>query len=133
MAIIKWRDSYNTGIEKVDQEHKKIVDLIEQMHCVIRDKGGLEDVTKVLDAVVEYTQNHFVSEEELMQELEYDGYVEHKAEHEKLIEDVGIFKEKITSSPEGVQEFYRFLREWLVDHIMDSDKKFGEFVTAKQG
>lgn len=133
MAIIKWRDSYNTGINNVDEEHKKLVALIENMHCVIRDKGGKEEIENVLNRVVEYTQSHFANEEKMMQELQYDKFPDHKIEHEKLVKDVGVFKEKLLSNfPEGSHEFYHFLREWLIDHILDSDKAFGNFYSANQ-
>ena len=132
MAVIKWRDSYNTGIDTVDEEHKKLVDLIEAMYTSIRDKEPKEAVEKVLTEIVEYTQIHFNNEEALMEEKEYPALEAHKTEHQSLIDEVGEYKERLLADfPDGRQELYRFLREWLVSHIMDSDKAFGVYASEK--
>ncbi len=132
MAVIKWRDSYNTGVEAVDLEHRKLVELIEAMHTSVRDKEPKETVEQVINELVEYTQDHFKNEEALMQNEQYPELDEHKIEHRTLIEEVAVFKERLLNNfPDGRQDFYRFLREWLINHILDSDKKFGVYVSAK--
>ncbi|BHH85938.1 bacteriohemerythrin [Desulforhopalus sp. 52FAK] len=132
MAVIKWRDSYSTGIEVVDDEHKKLVDLIEAMYTSIRDKEPKETVERVLTEIVEYTQTHFNNEEALMEEKEYPDLETHKAEHQNLIEEVGEYKDRLLNDfPDGRQELYRFLREWLINHIMESDKAFGAYVSEQ--
>ena len=132
MAVIRWRDSYDTGVEAVDMEHRKLVGLIEAMHINIRDSEPQETVEKVITEIVEYTQHHFKNEEVLMQDEQYPQLEEHKKEHQALIEEVAVFKERLFNNyPEGKQDLYRFLREWLVNHILDSDKKFGEYVSGK--
>lgn len=131
MAVIKWRDSYDTGIKAVDEEHRKLVDQIEAMYKCIRDKEPQETVERVLTEIVEYTQTHFSNEESLMEEKEYPGVEEHRAQHLSLIAEVGEYKERLLQNfPDGRQELYRFLREWLINHIMESDKAFGDFVTS---
>ena len=132
MAVIKWRDSYNTGVEAVDLEHRKLVELIEAMHTSVRDKEPKETVEQVINELVEYTQDHFKNEEALMQNEQYPELDGHKVEHRTLIEEVAVFKERLLNNfPDGRQDFYRFLREWLINHILESDKKFGAFVSSK--
>lgn len=132
MAVIKWRDSYDTGIEAVDEEHRKLVDLIEAMYRSIRDKEPKETVERVLTEIVEYTQTHFANEEALMEETLYPSLADHRQEHQNLIKEVGEYSERLTSNfPDGRQELYKFLREWLLNHIMESDKAFGEFAVNK--
>ncbi len=128
MAVIKWRNSYNTGNDAVDQEHKKLVDLIEAMHKSNRDKEPKETVEKVLTEIVEYTQTHFNNEEALIEDKLYPSLDDHKSEHKSFIKKVAEYKERLLKDfPDGRQELYRFLREWLVDHILDSDKKFAAY------
>jgi len=132
MAVIRWRDTYDTGVEAVDLEHRKLVELIEAMHTSIRDDEPKETVEQVINEIVEYTQDHFKNEESLMQNEQYPKLDEHKIEHRTLIEEVAVFKERLLNDfPDGRQDFYRFLREWLINHILDSDKKFGVYVSAK--
>lgn len=132
MAVIRWRDTYDTGVEAVDIEHRKLVELVEAMHISIRDNEPKDTVDRVINEIVEYTQDHFKNEESLMQNELYPELDEHKQEHQKLIEEVGIFKERLMNNfPDGRQDFYRFLREWLINHILGSDKKFGAYVSSK--
>lgn len=132
MAVIRWRDTYDTGVEAVDLEHRKLVELIEAMHTSIRDNEPQETVEQVINEIAEYTQDHFKNEESLMQNEQYPELDEHKIEHRTLIEEVAVFKERLLNNfPDGRQDFYRFLREWLINHILDSDKKFGVYVSGK--
>lgn len=132
MAVIRWRDTYETGVAAVDTEHRKLVELIEAMHTSIRDKEPKETVAQVIKELVEYTQDHFKNEETLMQNVQYPEIDEHKVEHQILIEEVAVYKERLLDSfPEVRQDFYRFLREWLINHILESDKKFGAYVSDK--
>ena len=66
MAVIRWRDTYDTGVKAVDLEHRKLVELIEAMHTSIRDNEPKETVEQVINEIVEYTQDHFKNEESLM-------------------------------------------------------------------
>lgn len=133
MAVIKWRDSYNTGIEAVDLEHRKLVDLIEAMYTNVRDKEPKDAVEKVVNEIAGYTQEHFTNEEMLMEKEQYPQLDDHKKEHQNLIEEVAVFKERLLKNfPDGREDFYRFLREWLINHILESDKKFGVYVIEKQ-
>ncbi len=133
MAIIKWRDSYNTGVEQMDQEHRQLVELIEVMHTAIRDGAEKEKVEEALGTITQYTIDHFANEEKLMSTHDYPDAALHISEHEKLKEDAGKFKQQLEESfPDGTQEFYRFLREWLINHILDDDKKFAEFLITQK-
>lgn len=130
MAVIKWRDSYNTGNDAVDQGHKKLVALIEAMHKNIRDKEAKETVEKELTEIVEYTQTHFNNEEALMEEKLYPSLTDHKSEHQSFIKEVAGYKERLLKDfPDGRQGLYRFLREWLINHILESDKKFAAYAS----
>lgn len=129
MAIIKWRDSYNTGVGKIDKEHQKLVELIEMMHEAIRDGATLQVVGKALSEITDYTEFHFANEKSLMEEYNYPEKQNHIDEHEKLKEEAAAFSERLAKNfPDGIQEFYKFLREWLVNHILDVDKKLANYL-----
>ena len=59
MAVIKWRESYNTNVKQFDEEHKKIVELINTMFQAMRDKSDKEVTAKVCADLLSYTQIHF--------------------------------------------------------------------------
>lgn len=129
MTIIKWRDAYNTGVEQFDREHHKIVELINTMFEVVRDTGSKEITEKACSDILEYTVYHFSNEEQAMKDAEFPGLEEHKAEHGRLKAEAERFTAIIHDTfPEGVADFYRFLREWLVDHIQDCDQKYSPYL-----
>ncbi len=129
MAVIKWREGYNTGVAQFDNDHHKIVELIDLMYMAIRDKSGKEVIEKACNDVLAYTGYHFDNEEKAMQAVAYAEMAEHVAEHSRLKAEALRFQEIISSNfPEGTNEFYRFLRDWLLNHIQDCDKKYGPYL-----
>jgi hemerythrin-like metal-binding protein len=110
MSVIKWRDSYDTGIDQFDREHHKIVELINTMFVAIRDKSGREVIEKVSDDVLSYTVYHFANEEQMMEITGYPEFDQHVAEHVRLRQEAEKFQTIIsTSFPVGVNELYRFI------------------------
>lgn len=133
MAVIKWRDSFNTGVSQFDREHHKLIELIEMMHIAVRDKSGKEVAEKACNELVAYTVSHFDNEEQAMAAVGYPELEAHHTEHSLLKQEALNFQTRIAANfPDGATEFYRFLREWLVNHILDCDKKYGPFLQEKQ-
>ena len=84
MAVIKWQEGYNTGVAQFDNEHHKIVELIDIMFTAIRDKSGKEVADKACNDVLAYTGYHFDNEEQAMRAVDYPEFAEHVAEHARL-------------------------------------------------
>ena len=132
MSLIKWRDSYNIGIKQFDDEHHKLVELISTLFEALRDKSGKEVVVNVSDELISYTELHFSNEETAMLSAEYPDAEEHIAKHQRLKRAVLEFQSTIINEfPKGTSELYRFLREWLVEHIQSMDKKYAPFLQEK--
>jgi hemerythrin-like metal-binding protein len=86
-VLLVWRDDFKTGIASVDYEHKQLIDMIN----AILQKLGVdqpEAVNDVLAALHDRIAAHFALEERVMQERRYDGYAEHKADHERLLDEI---------------------------------------------
>jgi hemerythrin-like metal-binding protein len=133
MAVIKWRDSYSTGVSQFDSEHRRMVELINGMFEAMRDKKELAEVEKMLEEVINYTQYHFANEEQAMAEIGYPGLAEHREEHDKLKEEAGSFKTRLKEDFDtGTKNFYHFLREWLTEHILECDMKYGKYLVDKK-
>jgi len=133
MTVIKWRDSYNTGVGQFDREHHKLIELIEMMHSAVRDKSGKEVAENACNELVAYAVSHFDNEEKAMAAVGYPELEAHRAEHSLLQQEAQNFQTRIaTNFPDGVTELYRFLREWLANHILDCDKKYGPFLKDMQ-
>ncbi|RMD50425.1 MAG: hemerythrin, partial [Ignavibacteria bacterium] len=85
MNKIEWKHYYNIGVPEIDEQHKKLTDMINEL-IVARNEGKEEEVFgKILKSLVEYTQVHFSSEEKHMKQYNYPGLVEHQHQHKALI------------------------------------------------
>jgi len=128
MPLIKWRDSYSVGVEKFDQEHMLLVELINEMFEVVRDKGKVASLNGAVDKLVDYTRVHFVDEEEALEKVDYPHLEEHKEIHANLLAQVVEFQEQIEEEGKDLRtDLYKFLRDWLINHILDEDMKYGKY------
>ena len=127
MALITWGPMLAVGVKEIDEQHKKLIDLVNQLNEAMSAGKGKEALSPVLAELVRYTVYHFGTEERLMGQYHYEMSAEHKAEHKKLVEDVGAFKAKFDSGNAMISVgLMTFLRDWLSKHIMQTDKKFGQ-------
>ena len=128
MALIKWRDSYSVGVDKFDQEHMLLVELINEMFIIVRDKGDVSTLANAVEKLIDYTKVHFSDEEEAMEKVNYPHLEEHKEIHTNLLEQVVDFQRQIEHKGEDLRtDLYKFLREWLINHILDEDMKYSEY------
>lgn len=129
MSIIKWRDSYNTGVAQFDQEHHKIIELIDVMYVALRDSLDEEMIKKVCQEAMTYTEVHCTNEEQALVSINYPGLEEQKTAHLRMKEEVKKFQALIaTNYREGATGLYKFLRDWLINHILACDKKYGPYL-----
>ena len=125
MALIKWRESYSVGVDQFDEEHKTIVKLINEMFEVVKDCEVNISVSYEIDQLTEYTKKHFTNEETALEKAGFTLLEEHKAIHKKMVQEVIEFKEQIEKNTAGVNsDFYLFLRDWLLKHILEEDMKY---------
>ncbi|NOQ76601.1 MAG: bacteriohemerythrin [Methylococcaceae bacterium] len=126
MAIFIWDDSYKTGVESIDLQHKKLVDLLNQLDENLAIDGNKKQVISLLDELVEYTQYHFKEEESYMLSHEYDNksYKEHLTVHQQFIEKIKQAQKDCHINPDKVtDELLDFLVQWLINHILLTDKQ----------
>ncbi len=127
MALIAWSPMLSTGVQEIDDQHKKLIDLVNKLNDAMRSGQGKEALGTVLADLVKYTVYHFGTEERLMGQHKYADAASHLAEHKKLVQDVSAFKAKFDSGNAMIStEIMTFLRDWLSKHIMQTDKKLGK-------
>ena len=127
MALITWSNMLSTGVSEQDTQHKKLIDLINQLNDAMQAGKGNDVMGKVLAELVNYTVFHFGYEEKLMALHKYEDSPAHKAEHAKFVQTAGDLKKKFDSGSAVISvEIMNFLRDWLTSHIMKTDKKLGQ-------
>ena len=132
MPSINWNDSYSVGIKSMDDQHKKLVAMANQLHEAMIAGKGKEVVEPVLNEMLDYTRKHFSTEEKLLEKYNYPGLGEQKREHEA-------FFNKVTEMQAGLKaknltlsiDISQFLRSWIGTHIQGIDKQYGAFLNSK--
>jgi hemerythrin len=134
---IIWNNAFLTGIDRIDEQHKVLVNTLNEANarlanCVTREL--LEQITRDL---LSYAIYHFETEEGLMQEYGYEaGSVEeerrHRQEHRSFSQQVVNLREGLRDGRLVTREaLLSFLNQWLVNHILHTDKQFGEFLLKR--
>ena len=127
MALLLWQDNLNTGIQVIDDQHRRIVEMIDQLHAA-QTGGSQLVVAEVIDELVDYTLSHFAFEEELMEEAGYPFCAAHKRVHEVFTKRVSEYRMRFQAGEDVVDELKSMLSRWLFNHIRNDDKAYSEQV-----
>ena len=133
MARIEWDDSFKTGMDDIDEQHRRWIDIINQLHDVMMSKGGVQKVTdKTLSEMIDYTGFHFTYEEDLMKKINYPEYKKHCYMHQFFRDRI---LDKLNEERSGGlvlnREVMSMLTEWLREHILNEDSRIGQFQASK--
>ena len=131
MALIQWQEGLSVGITSIDDQHKKLINMINSLNDSIKQGNGKSVTGQVLEDLVVYTTEHFAYEEELFAKYGYAGTEEHVKKHHALLNTVGELKSKYdVGDVEISDETMAFLKSWLTKHIMGTDQTYSEFLIA---
>ena len=130
MAFVQWSDQLSVGINTIDDQHKKLVSIINRLYDAMKSGKGSEILSEVLSELIEYTKYHFSTEETLMKNNAYPNYQSHKSLHSKLVEKVMDLELDLKAGRIALSvQVFHFLKDWLVNHIQGEDKKYAPFLT----
>ena len=134
MPIIEWNDSYFLGIGQIDGHHKHLFTLLNNTYDVFVSQGLKVEIGKVIEELVDYAIYHFAAEEELMTRHGYAQTAEHVKEHENFINQVKAHQKDFNDGRNSLSlELIVFLKDWLQEHILDSDRQWADFVRPRLG
>jgi methyl-accepting chemotaxis protein len=132
MTLIDWNDSFSVNIKEIDNQHKRIIDFINQVYKGMMMEEGREVLGKALESLVGYTKTHFGYEERLFKQHGYPDTQSHIEKHEKLVNQVLDFYNKFQSGEAEVDnDLLKFLKSWLINHIRGTDKEYSAFLNEK--
>lgn len=125
MALIEWQDDFRTGIDAVDHEHRELIALINRAHENIEADAPREVIERFLGEIFAKIAAHFALEESVMRRCRYDQYLEHKQDHEALLDDIlDIVNEFDAGGYDRMsEELSRRLRDWFVGHFRSKDAR----------
>ncbi|MEO5346235.1 MAG: bacteriohemerythrin [Magnetococcus sp. YQC-9] len=127
-----WSDDLVTGMEDIDNDHKKLVGMVNQIHRLLKESAGREAVAKVIGELAEYTQFHFSREEKLFDKYHYPETRSHKEKHVKLLNDVGELMKRFEAGDFAApMDLMTVSKVWLVQHILRTDMHYAQYFREK--
>jgi len=125
---IEWTDKFRAGVEKFDNQHKRLIGLINELSRQISIGGGKQELEKVVTEIYEHKKNHFSDEERLMLDHNYPQFEQHAKEHMEMLDWLLEHKEKLAAGDKMVTvELSGYLSDWLMNHVAKTDVQYGQF------
>jgi hemerythrin-like metal-binding protein len=126
--IIKWDQSCSVGVNELDEAHKVLFQIGNRMIEAAVEKRGEEDTREVIEQMIEYAENHFRREEELLELANFPERQQHHAVHRRMMNDIRLYKSKYLAGNLEGSEVASFLIDWIVNHIKQIDKKYTPYM-----
>jgi hemerythrin-like metal-binding protein len=131
--LLEWSDdTLSVKVGMIDRQHKKIVNMINELHDAIEAGRAKELLAQLLIKLVHYTHYHFATEEKYFKRYGYPDADIHKSEHDELRTQVAKLDDRYYEGDRMVTtDVMNLLNSWLFTHIIGSDQKFGMFLRKK--
>jgi hemerythrin-like metal-binding protein len=125
MPLITWGPQLETGLAIIDSQHKRLVDIINQLDDALEAGRSSEIMGAIFDELVAYTETHFSIEEKLMESHDYEYIDEHRTEHRTFTNQIRMDRDNFSVGAWKYEERLKdYLRGWLVNHIAASDQGY---------
>lgn len=133
MAILSWNDQYLIGQATIDEQHKMLFRLVNDFHTHWMERRDRQDIARVLSQLIRYGELHFQDEESIMAQEGYPQLDSHHQIHEMLIEEIFKLNEELADKSRLLdRDITKFLKQWLIDHIVHNDYEFRNFLQRKK-
>ncbi len=127
MTLLHWDDKFFVHVKKIDEQHKKLVNMVNDFYSHVNNNAHTDKLQKLLNGLADYTVYHFETEEKYMMDINYSDIDSHKKEHAEFVEKILDVKNRYESGKMVMSlEITNFVKNWLVDHIMGTDQKYAQ-------
>jgi len=127
MAFLEWTRELEFDIPVIDDQHKRIVAFINELHGAL-ETGNAEETGHVMEGLLNYTVTHFEFEEDLQEKAGYPFLKAHRRIHEIFMKKVASIRERGTLGEDIAPELLKLLKAWLASHIKGEDRDYVESV-----
>jgi hemerythrin len=129
MALMTWSDSLSTGVKAMDEQHKGLVNTLNELHGAMISGSNKAAAGPLLDRLVKYTHDHFAAEEALLKRTKFPKLDAHLGKHKDLTTQVQAFVGRYQRGELSLNmDLLLFLRDWLTTHIQKEDRKYGPWL-----
>ena len=132
MAYFQWEDKYDLGVDKMNDEHQVLIDLMNKLYEENDKKSDKFVINQCINKLADWTKVHFAHEEAYMEEIGFPGIKQHKLIHQNLLSELDKYATEYHKGTENQisPKFFSFLKLWLQAHIIGIDMKYGEHAKA---
>ena len=131
MSFIAWKNYLSVGHERIDEQHKKLVGIINDFFDSVQRGADENTLPGIVEDLLKYAGYHFEYEEEMMRTAEYPELEKHRKEHIDLTEKVVAYKQRLEEGDNIISaQLLDFLKDWLLNHLMVSDKDYAPYVQS---
>lgn len=124
MAALEWKPEYSVGIESVDHEHRELIDLVNRIGEALVAERPVDEVEQAFGELFRAISSHFALEERFMREHGYDQLAQHKADHERLLDELrDIMDDYREGGDAPVERFTRAVEAWFAVHFKTHDAR----------
>jgi hemerythrin-like metal-binding protein len=132
MKHAEWTDEFSIGHELIDSQHKRLLDLVNDVADAVEGAYDQEATGVALRRLCDYTVDHFATEEDLMDMDAYAYYDQHMSEHMECTTKALEFLQAYTSGEQvDMRAFVQFVSKWICEHILGTDQKLGDFLRQR--
>jgi methyl-accepting chemotaxis protein/hemerythrin len=132
MTPMEWNSALEVGHERIDADHRALVEVLNQLRAAMAQGKDQADIDKVLNFLMDYTVTHFQAEESLMVQHRFPGASAHFAAHAELVLKLSdLIGDYRSGKPMLSADIQVFLESWLLEHILGPDMEFGGFLKNK--
>lgn len=129
---LQWTDDLRVGVSVIDAQHRRLVDLVNELHDAMLQGQGSAVLGRTIRALVDYTVTHFGTEERYFAQYAYPAAASHLAQHAAFVEQVEDFKRGFDEGRLMMSlDVLDFLGNWLVEHIQGSDRAFAPYLNER--
>jgi hemerythrin len=134
---MEWSDKLAVGIETIDSQHRELFIRINKLVQAIKAHRCKDEIDGVIKFLEDYARVHFSEEERHMRDTKYAGYEEQRQEHEKYLTALRELKEQAAlpriqgASYDLSATTNQVIVDWIVDHILKVDMKFGDYLRKR--
>lgn len=130
---MQWHPSLETGIEELDAQHRRLVDLVNRLDAALSGGDLNGEMGRVLAELVVYSHEHFAAEEGIMQQIGFYGLHRHRTEHRRMAQQIKGFLLRLKQGKEiSPTELLVFLHNWISTHIAKEDIKIGKAAATRR-
>ena len=123
--LFEWTENMDVGYNIINDQHKKLIDLINQLHDAMKEGKSKEVMSNILEELKNYTGYHFKTEEDMFEKFNYEETNDHKTEHQLFVVKVEDFINKYSNGDTTVSmDIMTFLKDWLINHIQKTDMHY---------